>query len=142
LSKIISAGVLVTDSNSLLICHVTNSRHWDIPKGKVDPGETFLDAAVRELQEETGLLVNPNALMDLGIFAFKKDKDLSLWLWQVDTMPDPKTCICTSTFDHKGQTKTEMDGFANVPWKKLGKFVVPDMFTVLCRVMEKINVAS
>jgi bis(5'-nucleosidyl)-tetraphosphatase len=30
-------------------------RHWDFAKGHVDPGETDLDAAVRELREETGI---------------------------------------------------------------------------------------
>ena len=30
-------------------------RHWDFPKGHVDPGETDLAAALRELREETGI---------------------------------------------------------------------------------------
>ncbi len=30
-------------------------RHWDFPKGMVEPGETPLDAAKREVEEETGL---------------------------------------------------------------------------------------
>ena len=30
-------------------------RHWDFAKGHVDPGETDLEAAVRELREETGI---------------------------------------------------------------------------------------
>ena len=30
-------------------------RHWDFPKGHVDPGEDDLTAAVRELEEETGI---------------------------------------------------------------------------------------
>ena len=29
--------------------------HWDLPKGKLDPGETKEEAAIREVQEETGL---------------------------------------------------------------------------------------
>ena len=29
--------------------------HWDLPKGKIDPGETKKQAAVREVQEETGI---------------------------------------------------------------------------------------
>ena len=29
---------------------------WDMPKGKIDPGETPEQAAVREVQEETGLV--------------------------------------------------------------------------------------
>jgi len=28
---------------------------WDLPKGKIDPGETIKEAAVREVQEETGI---------------------------------------------------------------------------------------
>lgn len=28
---------------------------WDLPKGKVDPGETWEEAAIREVVEETGI---------------------------------------------------------------------------------------
>ena len=28
---------------------------WSLPKGKLDPGESFKEAAVREVEEETGL---------------------------------------------------------------------------------------
>lgn len=32
-----------------------NQNRWGFPGGKIEPGETFADAAVRELQEETGV---------------------------------------------------------------------------------------
>ncbi|NML55157.1 NUDIX domain-containing protein [Streptomyces sp. R302] len=35
---------------------------WHAPSGKLDPGETPLQAAVRELREETGLHALPDAL--------------------------------------------------------------------------------
>lgn len=35
---------------------------WDLPVGKSDPGEAVTDTAVRELREETGLVVAPEDL--------------------------------------------------------------------------------
>lgn len=45
--------ILDDESRSLWIL-----RHaiWDLPKGKLDPGETAGKAAIREVQEETGLM--------------------------------------------------------------------------------------
>ncbi|KAE8229634.1 hypothetical protein CF326_g5391 [Tilletia indica] len=39
----------------LLIQQKSEARHWGIPKGHADPGESPLQAAIRELEEETGL---------------------------------------------------------------------------------------
>ncbi|BAC67985.1 DNA mismatch repair protein MutT [Streptomyces avermitilis] len=36
---------------------------WDLPVGKSEPGEPITETAVRELHEETGLTVKPEALM-------------------------------------------------------------------------------
>ena len=39
------------------ICVVHRPRYsdWTLPKGKLDPGETFEQAALREVREETGM---------------------------------------------------------------------------------------
>lgn len=34
---------------------------WTLPKGKLEPGEDFLEAAVREVAEETGYAAEPGA---------------------------------------------------------------------------------
>lgn len=38
------------------------SEWWDLPGGGLDPGETYVDAAVREIAEETGLRLDASAI--------------------------------------------------------------------------------
>lgn len=40
---------------------------WAFPGGYVDKGETFLEAAVREAQEETGLVLHPLTFAPISI---------------------------------------------------------------------------
>jgi 8-oxo-dGTP pyrophosphatase MutT (NUDIX family) len=55
-----SAGFLLitddveTEDYSVLLLHYF-SGHWDFPKGNIETDETELEAATRELQEETGI---------------------------------------------------------------------------------------
>lgn len=53
--KIVEAagGVVFNESNEALM--IFRRGFWDLPKGKIDKGETKADAAVREVQEETGV---------------------------------------------------------------------------------------
>ncbi len=54
LFRIEAAGGIITNEHRewLLIKRIGV---WDLPKGKVDPGETIENAAVREVREETGI---------------------------------------------------------------------------------------
>ena len=49
--------VLRADDDGMKICVVHRPRYddWTLPKGKLDPDETFEEAALREVEEETGL---------------------------------------------------------------------------------------
>jgi 8-oxo-dGTP diphosphatase len=49
-----AGGVVVRDGKVLLV-HRPRYDDWTLPKGKLDPGESFEDAALREVEEETGL---------------------------------------------------------------------------------------
>lgn len=51
---IVAAGGIVTNEHGQILLMFRRG-HWDLPKGKVDEGETIPDAAVREVEEETGL---------------------------------------------------------------------------------------
>lgn len=56
-----SAGLLIIQEGKMLLAHPTGSPWfgtYTIPKGKVEKGETPLDAAIRETNEEVGILIN------------------------------------------------------------------------------------
>ncbi|MEV6962124.1 NUDIX domain-containing protein [Streptomyces sp. NPDC051207] len=48
-------GVVVTDPHGRVLLGWSRRGVWELPGGKNDAGEDFLDTAVRELEEETGL---------------------------------------------------------------------------------------
>src|SRR3954464_7537533 len=58
-STILAAGGLVVrhvaEGEQIVLVHRPKYDDWSFPKGKVDPGEHVLAAAVREVAEETGL---------------------------------------------------------------------------------------
>lgn len=49
-----AAGGIVDDNEGRWLLIQRNGR-WDLPKGKVEPGETLAQAALREVEEETGI---------------------------------------------------------------------------------------
>ena len=47
-------GVVLNINNQILIVN-QNHDSWSLPKGHIDDGETKLEAAIREIYEETGI---------------------------------------------------------------------------------------
>ena len=54
MEKIVAAGGLVINKDKELLMIFRRGK-WDLPKGKLDEGETIDECAVREVKEETGL---------------------------------------------------------------------------------------
>lgn len=53
----LAAGVILFDVPSARVLLIKDSKEaWRFPSGRVELNESFLDAAIRELQEETGIL--------------------------------------------------------------------------------------
>lgn len=49
-------GIIVRDE-ILLLQRMGRIKGWCLPGGKVDPGETFIQGAIRETKEETGIKI-------------------------------------------------------------------------------------
>jgi 8-oxo-dGTP diphosphatase len=50
-----AAGGVVARDGRVALVHRPRYDDWTLPKGKLEPGESFEDAALREVEEETGL---------------------------------------------------------------------------------------
>jgi hypothetical protein len=67
-SNEVKAGALIIDpvTKRTLIVQ-SRGKQWGIPKGGIEPGETIKECAIREVYEETGLvLINPQLTKKIG----------------------------------------------------------------------------
>lgn len=63
----LAAAVAVLQEGKVLLIQRTDAAMWGLPSGKVESGESIAQAAIREVQEETGLLVHLDRLV--GIYS-------------------------------------------------------------------------
>ena len=129
----ISCGTLIVNpAGRLLLCHVTDTAKWDIPKGMQDAGESTLEAAMRELREEAGIAFAPERYLELGLFDYRPDKRLHLYLVHAGVeLTSLDHLACTSFFPHhaSGVATPEVDGYrwaaraevAALCWPRMGQ---------------------
>jgi 8-oxo-dGTP pyrophosphatase MutT (NUDIX family) len=80
-----AGGVVVSDGKVLLV-HRPRYDDWTLPKGKLDQGESSEDAALREVEEETGLRCTlgrelPSTKYTVGT----RPKEVRYWLMEPES---------------------------------------------------------
>ena len=113
--RVVSCGIVLLDPEGrVLLAHATDTSHWDIPKGHGEEGEAPAVTALREMVEETGIALAPERLKDLGLFVYRRDKDLHLFAARATADElDLGSCTCTSLFPRRsdGTLIPEMDAY-------------------------------
>ncbi|WP_018898179.1 NUDIX domain-containing protein [Rhizobium sp. 2MFCol3.1] len=60
------AAVIHDEAGRLLLQEKSSGEAWSLPAGAIEPGETPREAIIREVMEETGLVVTSTSI--LGVF--------------------------------------------------------------------------
>ncbi len=63
----VSAGGVVVNQHGMVLVINQNGTSWSLPKGHVNPGEEPVQAAIREIMEESGI-ADPHFLRALGAY--------------------------------------------------------------------------
>lgn len=102
-----AAGIYVEHEGKYLMLHRQDYKpqgnRWGIPAGKVDKGETALQAAIRETYEETGIKISSKSPEYLGTVYFKDSKNNCIFhMFKAKVSDQPKVKIRLT--EHKGYT--------------------------------------
>jgi len=86
--EVLAAGGLVWrqgahNAHEVVVVHRPRYDDWTLPKGKLDPGETLEECALREVAEETGLRCRLGALVGDVTYVDHKDRTKLVRYWEM-----------------------------------------------------------
>lgn len=95
----------------ILVVHRAQRRDVSLPKGKLDPGETLPETAVREIAEETGLVIGLGPPLGVVEYVLPSGRDKVVYYWSAEASPN---AIANSTF-------VSNDEIESLTWMKVAK---------------------
>ncbi len=79
-----AAGGVVRRDGRIAVVHRPRYDDWSLPKGKLDPGETWEEAALREVREETGLECALGRELSSATYLDRKGRSKLVRYWLMD----------------------------------------------------------
>lgn len=83
-----AGGGVVLHEGRLCVIHRPRYEDWSLPKGKLDRGETFEAAALREVHEETGLRCALGVELREHAYVDRKGRPKTVRWWTMTVLDD------------------------------------------------------
>ncbi|MFK7934056.1 MAG: NUDIX hydrolase [Saprospiraceae bacterium] len=125
-----AGGVVFNEKKEALLIYRRD--FWDLPKGKIDPGETPEEAAVREVQEETGVQnIDLGDFIQLTYHTYRTKKDNRIL---------KKTYWYKMTTTDKDLTPQTEEDIEQAVWEDPKAFLdeKPKVYATIREVLEKV----
>jgi 8-oxo-dGTP pyrophosphatase MutT (NUDIX family) len=114
--------VVVDSSDRVLLFHTHDvvrpevGTWWELPGGGAEPGETYVDTAIRELHEETGILVQPSQVgpptwRRTATFKHRTTRNLNHETIALVRLPTPGPAV-----DESGRLDYELEDYFDYRW--------------------------
>ncbi|MGE5636423.1 MAG: NUDIX hydrolase [Nocardioidaceae bacterium] len=84
--QVLAAGGVVVRGGHVAVVHRPKYDDWSLPKGKLDPGESFEEAALREVEEETGLRCRLGRELPSASYRDAKDRPKLVRWWLMEPL--------------------------------------------------------
>jgi 8-oxo-dGTP pyrophosphatase MutT (NUDIX family) len=117
--------VLTDDGGRVLLLHAVTpdvgpAGWWELPGGGIDDGESYLDAAIREVREETGLRLDPAAC---GPPSWRRDttwRSRGLRRLQHEVVVGARVRGLRPAIRTDGRTANELEVYVDARWWEVG----------------------
>ena len=118
MAKIVAKALVRNSKGLYLVLYRSNTHplfpgHIDFPGGEVEPEETPEAAVAREIQEETGLSVNPNKLKKLFTKQYQQTTHMLFEAKLAE--PDAKIALSWEHEDYRWITPEELKRLPRFP---------------------------
>lgn len=123
--KIITAGGGLVLNSKKEILFIYRGNRWDLPKGRIEKGESIEETAIREVEEECGisnLTITQFLLKTYHVFYFEKERRLKETYWYLMNSdykgtlhPQLEEGITKVAFKAENDAKTALkDSYGNI----------------------------
>lgn len=108
------AALIYNSKNQILITLRPEGFHlsglWEFPGGKVEDGESYPNALIREIKEETNLDINVGDLYWEEKVAYTK-KRVHLYFYRCELTREDQQVVCHDVDDYRWVYKNELNDF-------------------------------